>query len=31
MQVRVDYEREIGHADAEVHAAQLAEVRRRAG
>ena len=31
MQVRVDYERELGHPDAEAHAARLAEVRRKAG
>ncbi len=29
MQVYVDYERELGHPDAEKHAAQLAEVRAR--
>jgi len=29
MQVCVDYEREIGHPDAEKHAARLAELRAR--
>ncbi|MBC7259163.1 MAG: tetratricopeptide repeat protein [Chloroflexi bacterium] len=31
MQVCVDYERAIGHPDAEKHAAYLAEVRAKAG
>jgi tetratricopeptide (TPR) repeat protein len=29
MQVKVNYEREIGHADAEKHAAEVDELRKR--
>jgi len=31
MQIRVDYEREVGHPDAEAHAARVEEIRARVG